>query len=56
MNGIVKNNFSQQSFFVDFGFDLCRFLEALKGAFLIYGALETGLKIDGFSGANRIQS
>ena len=47
--GVATNNFSQKSFFIDFGLHLCRFLEALGAAFLIVAALETGLNIDGFS-------
>ena len=37
-------------FFMDFRFDLCRFSEALGAVFLLFAALETGLKIDVFSG------
>ena len=34
--------------FIDFGLDFGRLLEALGAVFLIFVALETGLKIDGF--------
>ena len=30
------------------GIDFCRFLEALGAAFLVFGALKTDLKIEGF--------
>ena len=46
MEGIAKNDLSQKSGFMDFGIDLCRFLEALGTVFLIFAAPETGLIID----------
>ena len=47
--GIAKNNFLQKPFFMDFGIDICYFLEALGAVFMIIVDLETGLSIDEFS-------
>ena len=39
-----KKNLSQKSFFVEFGIDLCCFLEALGAVFLVSAAMKTGVK------------
>ena len=56
MESIAKNNFPHELLFMDIGIELCRLLEALGAFFLIFVALETGLKIDGFPGVWQIQS
>ena len=48
MDCIANTNFSQKSFFMDFGMYFCRFLEALGAVFLVSPPLETCMKIDGF--------
>ena len=56
IEGVAKTNFSQESFIMDIGVDFCHFLEALGAVFLSFVALETMLKIYGFSRGCRIQS
>ena len=48
MEGIAKIGFSWKSFLMNFTIDVRPFLEALGTAFLIFGALKTDLKIEGF--------
>ena len=55
MKGIVKNNFSQESFLNDFGPTSDVFLEALGAVILMFATLATGSKIDGVTGRNPIQ-
>ena len=57
MECIAKNNnCSQNSSFIDGGVDFYRLLDASGADFLIFAALKTGLKINGFSGWFRIQT
>ena len=46
VEGIAKTMFSQKSSFGDSRVDFWCFLEALGAGFLIFSALETGLKIE----------
>ena len=51
-----KHILSQKSFFIDAVVDFYSLLEALGTVVLVFVALETGLKIDGSSGGNRMQN
>ena len=51
---IAKKNFHGNRFLWIFESMLCRFLEALEAAFLIFWALKTRLKIEGFLVCKRI--
>ena len=46
---IAKTNFSQKSFVMDIEVEFTCFFDALGAVFLVFAAMETGLKIDGFS-------
>ena len=50
MRGIAKTNFSQKLEFVCFQGPLLTFFGGLGRLFVIFDALETGLKFNGFSG------
>ena len=51
MEGIAKTMFSQEPFIGDSRVDFWCFLEALGEGFLSFSGLETGLKIECFSGS-----
>ena len=46
---VLQKKLSLKSFFMDVGVDFCSLLEALGVVSVIFAALETGLKIVGFS-------
>ena len=50
MESIAKVHVSQKLLFMDFGIDLCGFVEVFGAVFLVFAALETGMKTAGFSG------
>ena len=48
MASIAKHIFAPKSFSMDLRFDFDSFLEALGAVFLVFAALERGLKVNGF--------